>query len=70
MDGKFVKVAPAGPPYRPLEETPIAWVDTPEALTAMASELQGEQHIAVDLEHHSYRCECGEAGTGARGGSY
>mmetsp|Transcript_17504 Transcript_17504/g.45863 ORF Transcript_17504/g.45863 Transcript_17504/m.45863 type:complete len:282 (-) Transcript_17504:2595-3440(-) len=42
-------------PPRPLEETPIAWVDTPEALTAMASELQGEQHIAVDLEHHSYR---------------
>ncbi|KAF5828156.1 hypothetical protein DUNSADRAFT_18110 [Dunaliella salina] len=42
-------------PPRPLEETPIAWVDTPEALNAVASELQGEQHIAVDLEHHSYR---------------
>jgi len=41
---------------RPLEDTPLAWVDSPEALTDMVEELQGVGHLAVDLEHHHYRC--------------
>ena len=31
---------------RPLEETPFEFVDMPEALDEMASELQGEPHVA------------------------
>lgn len=38
-----------------LDETPCTWVDTPQALHAMVQALRGQRHIAVDLEHHSYR---------------
>jgi exosome complex exonuclease RRP6 len=30
-------------------------VDSPEALAAMVDQLQGQQQIALDVEHHSYR---------------
>ncbi|KAF0521493.1 exosome complex exonuclease rrp6 [Gigaspora margarita] len=41
--------------YRPLDDTPLIWVDTLEGLTAMCQKLESSQEIAVDLEHHDYR---------------
>jgi hypothetical protein len=37
------------------DAVPFTLVDTPEALAAMVQQLQGEQQIALDVEHHSYR---------------
>ncbi len=39
-----------------LEETPLTYVDTPEALHSLAAALSAVREIAVDLEAHSYRC--------------
>ena len=45
------------PPRRPraLAETPLTWVDTPEALAALAAHLARETEVAVDLENHAFR---------------
>eukprot|EP00798_Chlamydomonas_sp_ICE-L_P018552 gene18552-25059_t len=40
---------------RPLEETPLLFVDTTEALQQLVEEISEEPFIAVDLENHSYR---------------
>jgi hypothetical protein len=40
----------------PLDTAPPAvWVDTLAALGEMVAALRGAKHIAIDLEHHSYR---------------
>eukprot|EP00842_Homolaphlyctis_polyrhiza_P005316 jgi/Hompol1/5786/HPOL_004698-RA len=41
--------------YRPLESTPLTWVETVEQLERMANLLDAATEIAVDLEHHDYR---------------
>jgi exosome complex exonuclease RRP6 len=38
-----------------LEETPLTYVDSLEALHALAAKLGSAKEIAVDLEAHSYR---------------
>lgn len=38
-----------------MEETPLTYVDTPEALAAMAQRLAAAREVAVDLENHSFR---------------
>lgn len=47
----------APPPVapRPLEETPLVYVDTPAALADMAQRLAASRHVAIDLENHSFR---------------
>jgi exosome complex exonuclease RRP6 len=52
--------APAQPlsPAADFDAVPFTLVDSPEALAAMVQQLQGQQQIAIDLEHHSYRCVC------------
>lgn len=53
----LVCLLPGDPtPPRPLEETPLTWVDTPHALAAMVAALASESEVAIDLEAHSYRC--------------
>ena len=47
--------APDPTPPLSLEETPLTWVDTPQQLQQMVEVLKGCKHIALDLEHHSYR---------------
>jgi hypothetical protein len=39
-----------------LESAPCTLVDSPEGLSAMLEALQGVRQVAIDLEHHSYRC--------------
>lgn len=41
------------PPYRDLQETPLHWIDSEEALDTMIDSLATHAIIAVDLEHHS-----------------
>ncbi|KAL7288501.1 hypothetical protein TKK_0017466 [Trichogramma kaykai] len=41
--------------YKPLEETPLIFVDKTEVLETMLCDLKKYKEIAVDLEHHSYR---------------
>ncbi|CAI5491619.1 unnamed protein product [Closterium sp. Naga37s-1] len=43
------------PPPPPLEDTPLAYVETREQLAAMAEEIKAEREVAVDLENHNYR---------------
>lgn len=38
-----------------LDETPLTFVDTPDALHALAASLAGAREIAVDLEAHAHR---------------
>jgi exosome complex exonuclease RRP6 len=45
--------------YPPFESTTATWVDTPEALAAMLSELKTAKEIAIDLEHHDNRSYIG-----------
>lgn len=45
--------------YKPLDRVPCIWVDTPEALEEMATELDAASEIAIDLEHHSFRTYLG-----------
>jgi exosome complex exonuclease RRP6 len=47
------KSTPSAP--KPLEETPLIFIVTPEELDAMITELREQKEIAVDVEHHSYR---------------
>lgn len=46
-----------------VDVTPFEFIDTPEQLAAMVDSLAGEQQIALDLEHHSYRWAPALAGT-------
>lgn len=46
-------------PYKPFESTTATFVDTPEALAAMLSELKTAKEIAIDLEHHDNRSYIG-----------
>ncbi|KAI8085942.1 ribonuclease H-like domain-containing protein [Gilbertella persicaria] len=41
--------------YQPYDTTSATWVDTEEALLEMLKHLEGQEEIAVDLEHHNYR---------------
>jgi len=52
-----IVICPLSLPHleRPLEETPVTFVDTPDALHRMVTELQASRHIAIDLENHSFR---------------
>ncbi|KAH7138281.1 ribonuclease H-like domain-containing protein [Dendryphion nanum] len=45
--------------YTPFESTTATFVDTPEALAAMLSELKTAKEIAIDLEHHDNRSYIG-----------
>lgn len=45
--------------YKPFESTTATFVDTPEALATMLSELKTAKEIAVDLEHHDNRSYIG-----------
>jgi exosome complex exonuclease RRP6 len=38
--------------FGPAETTQAVWVDTPEAVAEMVSELKQAKEVAVDLEHH------------------
>ena len=38
-----------------LDETPLTFVDTLDALHALAASLAGAREIAVDLEAHAHR---------------
>lgn len=40
---------------RPIDETPLEFIDTTDKLKALIEELSKEKEIAVDVEHHSYR---------------
>lgn len=40
---------------KPLEETPLHEITTPEQLDELVEELRDHSAFAVDLEHHSYR---------------
>ena len=40
---------------RPLDQTPLTYVSTPEQLEALVTKLEGETELAIDLEQHSYR---------------
>ena len=44
---------------RSLENVPLHWIDTEEALKEMYTKLKGESMIAVDLEHHSFHSYTG-----------
>ncbi|KAA0194176.1 hypothetical protein HAZT_HAZT003702 [Hyalella azteca] len=52
-----VPVEPVVPP--PLDEVPLVMVDTVEALQQTVQELKLATHIAVDVEHHSFRSYLG-----------
>ena len=39
-----------------LDAAPCTFVDTAEGLQAMVTALEGVKQVAIDLEHHSYRC--------------
>ncbi|KNC80183.1 hypothetical protein, variant [Sphaeroforma arctica JP610] len=41
--------------YRPLEETPLTMVDTPQGLKDLVITLNGCTEFAIDLEAHQYR---------------
>ncbi|KAI8369915.1 ribonuclease H-like domain-containing protein [Choanephora cucurbitarum] len=41
--------------YKPFESTSMVWVDKEETLMEMLKNLEGQEEIAVDLEHHNYR---------------
>ncbi|KAI8373901.1 ribonuclease H-like domain-containing protein [Blakeslea trispora] len=41
--------------YKPFESASMIWVDKEETLLEMLKELEGQEEIAVDLEHHNYR---------------
>jgi exosome complex exonuclease RRP6 len=45
--------------YASMEETPMIWVDTIDALQEMILKLCNVSEIAVDLEHHDYRSYLG-----------
>ncbi|KNG52667.1 exosome complex exonuclease rrp [Stemphylium lycopersici] len=45
--------------YKPFESTTATFVDTPEALATMLSELKTAKEIAIDLEHHDNRSYIG-----------
>jgi ribonuclease D len=47
----------AGAPtaYLPIEETPLAYIDTLSKLQSMINDLNQYKEIAIDLEHHSFR---------------
>lgn len=51
---RMFEVAPPIPPVE-LDECPLTFVDTPEALEEMVGYLKEAKEIAVDLEHHSNR---------------
>jgi hypothetical protein len=42
-------------PAADFDAVPFTVVDSPDALAAMVAQLQGQQQIALDVEHHSYR---------------
>jgi hypothetical protein len=46
-------------PYLPLDETEAIYVDSPDTLLEMLSELKQAKEIAVDLEHHDQRSYIG-----------
>lgn len=46
-------------PFLPFESTTATFVDTPEALEEMLTELKGAKEIAIDLEHHDNRSYIG-----------
>ncbi|KXZ56029.1 hypothetical protein GPECTOR_2g1581 [Gonium pectorale] len=46
---------PRPPPPPPDASPPPVWVDTPEALAALAADLAEVQDVALDLEAHSFR---------------
>ena len=41
--------------YRPLENTPLTYIDDVEKLNQLLTTLKGVTEFAVDLEHHSFR---------------
>ncbi|KAK5646684.1 hypothetical protein RI129_005148 [Pyrocoelia pectoralis] len=43
------------PSVKPLDETPLIEVSTPEELGKLLEDLRQQTEFAVDLEHHSYR---------------
>ncbi|KAF2851156.1 exosome complex exonuclease-like protein Rrp6 [Plenodomus tracheiphilus IPT5] len=45
--------------YEPFESTTAIYVDTPEALASMLTELKTATEIAIDLEHHDNRSYIG-----------
>jgi exosome complex exonuclease RRP6 len=45
--------------YPPFEETTATFVDTPEAVEEMLSELKTAKELAIDLEHHDNRSYIG-----------
>lgn len=47
------KTTPQQP--KPLDETPLIEITTPETLEALVDELRKHSEFSVDLEHHSYR---------------
>eukprot|EP00796_Vickermania_ingenoplastis_P007336 gene7336-5170_t len=44
----------ADQPYLPLEQCPLTFVDTVDALKAVVKDLLAVEEIAVDLEHHDF----------------
>ena len=46
-------------PFKPFDTTKAIWVDTPEAVHLMLTELKKAKDIAVDLEHHDTRSYVG-----------
>jgi exosome complex exonuclease RRP6 len=46
-------------PYKPFETTTATFVDTPEALAMMLTELKTAKEIAIDIEHHDNRSYIG-----------
>ncbi|KAJ4348419.1 exosome nuclease subunit [Didymosphaeria variabile] len=56
-DSMYQRIGPK--PYKPFESTTATFVDTPEALAIMLSELKTAKEIAVDLEHHDNRSYIG-----------
>lgn len=51
---RMFELAPPIPPV-PIDESPLTFVDTPEQLEAMVTELMDAKEIAVDMEYHSRR---------------
>ena len=45
--------------FESLSAVPCTWVDTPELLEELATELESASEIAIDLEHHSFRSYLG-----------
>lgn len=44
---------------RTLQNVPLHWIDTEDALKEMYEKLKGEKILAVDLEHHSFHSYTG-----------